>query len=55
MSFRSLLDRWQQREAPVLTAAEYAVRQYRFAPARSNGKPVAVWTLVPIEYRLTSD
>ena len=26
MSFRSLLDRWQQREAPALTAAEYAVR-----------------------------
>ncbi len=26
MSFRSLLDRWQQREVPTLTAAEYAVR-----------------------------
>ena len=26
MSFRSLLDRWQQRATPTLTAAEYAVR-----------------------------
>jgi hypothetical protein len=26
VSFRSLLDRWQQRETPTLTAAEYAVR-----------------------------
>lgn len=26
MSFKSLLDRWQKREAPVLTAAEYPVR-----------------------------
>lgn len=26
MSFRSLLDRWQQRAAPTLSAAEYAVR-----------------------------
>lgn len=26
MSFKSLLDRWQQREAATLTAAEYPVR-----------------------------
>lgn len=26
MTFKSLLDRWQQREAPMLTATEYAVR-----------------------------
>lgn len=26
MSFKSLLDRWQQREAPMLTVTEYPVR-----------------------------
>ena len=33
-------------------SAEHAVRQYTFEPARSGGKPVAVWVVVPIRYTL---
>ena len=31
-------------------AAEEAVRQYRFKPARAKGQPVAVWIAVPIRF-----
>jgi len=33
-------------------AAEDAVRQYTFAPAKSGGKPIAVWVAVPIRFVL---
>lgn len=35
-------------DEPSLTA----VKQWRFKPARSNGKPVAVWVVVPVKYTL---
>jgi len=34
-------------------AAADAVRQWRFDPARKGGRAVAVWVLVPVEFRLT--
>jgi protein TonB len=33
-------------------AAVNAVRQWVFAPATSNGQPVAVWVRVPVIFRL---
>lgn len=33
-------------------AAINAVKQWRFAPAKSQGKPIAVWATIPIEFRL---
>jgi TonB family protein len=36
---------------PFDATAEDAVRLFRFAPARRNGLPVAVWVAVPIRYR----
>jgi protein TonB len=33
-------------------AALEAVRRWRFEPARENGKPVALWVLIPFEFRL---
>jgi TonB family protein len=35
-------------DEPAVTA----VRQWRFQPARSEGKPVAVWVLIPVKFRL---
>jgi protein TonB len=29
-----------------------AVRRWRFEPARRSGEPVAVWVLVPVEFKL---
>ena len=49
------------REAEVATSsgtqalddgALYAVKQWRFRPAEDHGQPVAVWTRVPIEFKL---
>lgn len=38
---------------PMLdAAAERAVRQWTFVPAKSKGKPVAVWVAVPVKFRL---
>ena len=34
---------------PVAVAA---VRQYVFEPAKSGGKPVAVWVAIPIRFKL---
>lgn len=33
-------------------AAVEAVRQWTFEPARAKGEPVAVWIVVPVNYRL---
>jgi protein TonB len=33
-------------------AATEAVQRWRFEPARRSGEPVAVWVLVPVEFRL---
>jgi len=33
-------------------AAEDAVRQYTFKPAKADGKPIAVWVAVPIRFVL---
>jgi protein TonB len=33
-------------------AAVQAVEQWRFRPARSNGKPVAIWVAVPVKFTL---
>ena len=33
-------------------AAMDAVRRWRFEPARRSGEPVAVWVLVPVEFKL---
>jgi TonB family protein len=35
-------------------AALTAVRQYEFAPARQNDKPVPVWMALPIRFHLVS-
>ena len=32
--------------------ARGAVRQWRFKPAQSKGKPVAVWVAVPVKFTL---
>jgi protein TonB len=32
-------------------AAE-AIQRWRFEPARRSGEPVAVWVLIPVEFRL---
>jgi protein TonB len=34
------------------SAAVIAVRQWRFKPAKSMGKPVAVWVVVPLKFSL---
>jgi len=34
-------------------AAADAVRQWRFEPARNEAGPVAMWVLIPVEFRLT--
>ena len=34
-------------------AAVDAVRQWRFEPARNEAGPVAMWVLIPVEFRLT--
>jgi protein TonB len=36
-------------------AASVAVSQWRFEPARSGSKPVAVWVLIPVEFRLQNE
>jgi protein TonB len=33
-------------------AAVLAVKQYRFRPARQQGKPVAMWVGVPVKFTL---
>ena len=33
-------------------AAAEAVRRWRFEPARSGDTPVAMWVLLPVEFRL---
>jgi protein TonB len=33
-------------------SATEAVQRWRFAPARRGGEPVAVWVLIPVEFRL---
>ena len=33
-------------------AAVDAVRQWRFEPARTGSEPVAMWVLLPVEFRL---
>jgi len=38
---------------PVMEdSAVRAVEQWRFKPAMSNGKPIGVWVLIPVEFRL---
>lgn len=37
---------------PLDEAALRAVRQWRFRPAKSNGRPIAVWVAVPIRFSL---
>jgi protein TonB len=40
------------RSIPALNgAALEAVRQWRFKPAATGGKPVAAWVSVPISFR----
>lgn len=42
-----------QRSIPMLdTAADAAVRRWRFKPAMSQGRPVAVWVAIPIKFSL---
>lgn len=39
---------------PALSlAAEEAILSIKFKPAKSNGKPVAIWLEIPIEFHLT--
>jgi protein TonB len=33
-------------------SATEAVQRWRFEPARRSGEPVAVWVLIPVEFRL---
>jgi protein TonB len=33
-------------------SAMEAVRRSRFDPARRDGEPVAVWVLIPVEFKL---
>jgi protein TonB len=33
-------------------SATEAVQRWRFQPARRSGAPVAVWVLIPVEFRL---
>jgi TonB family protein len=41
------------KSVPALdSAAVVAVRQWRFKPAKSKGKPVAVWVAVPLKFSL---
>ena len=35
-------------------AAQEALRRWTFRPARANGRPVAVWVEIPVEFRLGS-
>jgi protein TonB len=42
-----------QKSIPKLDAAAMqCVRQWRFKPARSGGRPVAVWVAVPLKFTL---
>lgn len=42
-----------ERSAPMFDeAALAAARQWIFTPAKSNGHPVAVWVLLPVEFKL---
>jgi protein TonB len=36
-------------------AAQRAVRQWHFKPARHGGAPVAVWAVVPVKFSLQPD
>ena len=33
-------------------SAMEAVQRWRFEPARRSGEPVAVWVLIPVEFKL---
>jgi len=33
-------------------SAMEAVRRWRFEPARRSGEPVAMWVLIPVEFKL---
>jgi protein TonB len=35
-------------------AAADAVRKWRFEPARSGAQAIAMWVLIPVEFRLRS-
>jgi len=39
-----------QSKPPFDEAAVAAVRQWKFRPAMSNGKPVAVWVVIPVKF-----
>ncbi len=36
-------------------AAAAAVSRWRFEPARNGSDPVAVWALIPVEFRIQSE
>jgi protein TonB len=36
-------------------AAVDAVRKWRFEPARAGSEPVAMWVVVPVEFRLSAE
>jgi TonB family protein len=43
----------EKRQVPLLNeSALEAARQWVFTPALANGRPVAVWTAIPFNYRL---
>ncbi|TMQ48375.1 MAG: energy transducer TonB [Candidatus Eisenbacteria bacterium] len=49
----SVGDTWVVKSVPELDEAAVAcVRQWRFQPARSKGRPVAVWVAVPVRFSL---
>jgi protein TonB len=39
-------------ESALDESAMEAVRQWRFEPARRNGKPVRAWAIIPVEFKL---
>ncbi len=48
-----VVDAWVVKSVPLLDgAAEAAVRQWRFRPALSAGRPVGVWVQIPVKFNL---